>query len=175
MATRTLLPVRIGAALGVAVLAFALVTPGPTAAATRTKRASVTSAGTQSSGFSSGDAAISANGRYIAFESDADDLVARDSNDTDDVYVHDRISGKTKRVSLRSSGAGGDEESERASISATGRYVAFESESRLVKRDTNQSRDIFVHDSVIGRTERVSVRSNGAQADDNSIAAVHLR
>ena len=160
---------RIGTAVGLVALALVVSTAGASAA-TRTKRASVDSAGAQSLGFSSGTTAIAANGRYIAFESDADDLVPGDSNDTDDIYVHDRISKLTERVSVRSNGAEGDKESESPSISANGRYVAFESDGRLVKGDGNQEQDIFVHDRATGKTKRVSLRSNGAEGDDSSSA-----
>jgi Tol biopolymer transport system component len=107
---------------------------------------------------------ISANGRYIVFQSDAPNLVAGDTNRVTDIFLHDRASGVTKRVSVgthgQANGASGW-----AAISATGRYVAFESAaSNLVRRDTNRRVDVFVRDLATGKTSRVSVSSRGAQA-----------
>jgi len=68
---------------------------------------------------------ISADGRYIAFSSWADNLVNRDTNGGKDVFVHDRISGITERVSVSSTGGEINLESGEPSISANGRYVAF--------------------------------------------------
>ncbi len=140
-----------------------------------TKRISVSSHGDQ------GDAdsyapSISGNGRYIAFESDASTLVDGDTNSESDIFVHDRVTGKTTRVSVSSAGAEADGGSRGAKISANGRYVAFVSSAEnLVEGDTNHVRDIFVHDRRTKKTRRVSVDSNGVQAnhesDDASISA----
>jgi Tol biopolymer transport system component len=160
--------VRTAMALGVAVVGLTLAAPASSLAATRTKRASVTSSGAQSFAFVSATPVISANGRYVAFESDGADLVAGDRNDTDDIYVHDRRTGNLKRASVRTKGGGGTEESEAPALSANGRFVAFESDSALVKGDHNEQQDIFVRDLVARRTTRVSVRSNGTAGDDDS-------
>ncbi len=81
-----------------------------------------------------------------------------DSNAALDVYVHDRNSGRTKRVSVRSIGAqafGGV--SLFASISASGRYAPFHSSAtNLVKADSNGEFDVFFHDRKTRRTKRVS-------------------
>ena len=96
--------------------------------------------------------ALSANGRYVAFESSATNLVAGDTNRLADVFVHDLRSGRTERVSVSSAGrqAGGDRTnngSNAPAISADGRYVAFHSyASNLVRGDTNRVPDIFVRD-----------------------------
>jgi Tol biopolymer transport system component len=110
-------------------------------------------------------ASMSADGRYVVFSSFATNLVINDTNNSEDVFVHDRQTGETERVSVDSNGnqAGGG--SLNASISADGRFVAFESTANdLVPGDTNLSPDIFVHDRQTGGTERVSVDSNGNQA-----------
>jgi Tol biopolymer transport system component len=109
---------------------------------------------------------ISADGRYVAFESPAEDLVTGDTNDTLDIFVHDRTTHQTTRVSVSSDGAEGKGVSEHPAISADGRYVAFSSRApNLVDGDTNSWDDIFVHDQQTGQTTRVSLASDGLQAD----------
>ncbi len=105
---------------------------------------------------------ISADGRYVAFESKATNLIFSDTNDVSDIYVNDRLTGTTFRVSTDSSGYQGYDGSYHPSISADGRYVAFESDSpNLVPDDTNGNRDAFVKDRVTGTTTRVSAGSSG--------------
>jgi Tol biopolymer transport system component len=107
---------------------------------------------------------ISANGRYIVFQSDAPNLVSGDTNRVTDIFLHDRASGETKRLSVGSHGQANGA-SGAATISASGRYVAFESAaSNLVGRDTNHKVDVFVRDLATSKTSRVSVSSRGAQA-----------
>lgn len=114
---------------------------------------------------------LSADGRYIAFQSLASDLVAGDTNDAADVFVYDREAGTTRRVSLASGGAQANSGSTSPNISADGRWVAFSSSaSNLVAGDTNKVADIFVHDLQTGKTERVSLSSNGVQADGESVS-----
>jgi hypothetical protein len=92
---------------------------------------------------------ISADGRYVAFLSRASNLVSGDTNGEIDVFVHDRLTRETTRVSVASDGTQGNGDSGPPSISADGRYVAFESEaSNLVPRDTNDKSDIFVAAAV---------------------------
>jgi Tol biopolymer transport system component len=134
-----------------------------------TERVSVDSAGGQSDGESI-EPTISGNGRYVAFHSTASNLVAGDSNGVYDIFVHDRETGETKRVSVASDGTEGAAQSLHASFSASGRLVAFESESQLVPDDTNGARDIFVHDQVSGTTTRESLDSSGGQANGSSFA-----
>ena len=134
----------------------------------QTERVSVASNGTQGND-DSGVASISADGRYVAFESEASNLVSGDANGHWDVFVHDRQTGQTERVSVASNGTQGNGYSGWPSISTDGRYVAFVSvASNLVGGDTNNSMDIFVHDRQTGQTERVSVASNGTQGNDTS-------
>ena len=122
-----------------------------------TTRVSVTSTGGQANGASS-DPAISADGRYVAFVSRATNLVAGDTNGVRDVFVHDRQTGATTRISVNSSENQGNAESLAPSLSADGRYVAFASSaSNLVTGDTNSTSDVFVRDRQAGTTTRVSV------------------
>jgi LPXTG-site transpeptidase (sortase) family protein len=114
-------------------------------------------------------ASLSSDGRYVAYESAATNLVTGDSNGNTDIFVYDRISGITTRVSLDSNGVEGDNYSASPSISADGRYVAYESAAmNLVTGDTNGSSDIFVHDRITGITSRVSLDSNGEQTNNTS-------
>ncbi|MCU0497859.1 MAG: hypothetical protein MUF87_10950 [Anaerolineae bacterium] len=110
--------------------------------------------------------AMSADGRYIAFNSFASNLVPHDTNGLWDVFVHDRLTGQTERVSISASGEQGNNRSYESSISADGRYVAFvSSATNLVPDDTNQVSDIFVRDRLEQTTIRVSVNTAGEQAD----------
>jgi len=133
-----------------------------------TTRVSVASDGTVGNG-SSFDPAISADGRYIAFASNASNLVPGDTNGAVDVFVHDRLTGQTDRVSVASNGAQAYPQSIFPSISGDGRLVAFSSyATNLVPEDTNNNFDVFVHDRQTGRTRRVSVASDGLQGNDYS-------
>jgi Tol biopolymer transport system component len=135
----------------------------------QTSRVSVASDGTQADAFGSYFSSISANGRYIAFESEASNLVNSDTNGWQDIFVHDRQTGQTSRVSVASNGTQGNKGAAWPSISAEGRYVAFWSDSsNLVSGDTNGISDVFVHDRQTGQTSRVSVASNGTQGNDSS-------
>ncbi len=117
-------------------------------------------------------AAISADGRWVAFASSATDLVAGDTNSAADIFVRDRQAGTTTLVSLDSGGGPANGDSGAPSISADGRFVAFQSlASDLVAGDTNTYQDIFVRDLVLGTTERVSVDSSGTEANGVSTAA----
>jgi hypothetical protein len=110
--------------------------------------------------------AISNNGKYVAFESDARNLVAGDNNYSRDVFVHDLTTGETKRVSVASDGTQADSLSAGSTLSGDGRYIAFVSyASNLVSDDLNYSSDIFVHDLSTGETRRVSLSSDGIEAD----------
>jgi len=135
-----------------------------------TERVSVASDGTQATGSSFYAPMISADGRYVAFTSEASNLVAGDTNGFDDVFVHDRVSNSTERVNVASDATQTNNQTYlRPSISADGRYVAFYSNaSNLVADDTNGVSDIFVHDRVSDSTERVSVSSDAMQANQAS-------
>lgn len=125
---------------------------------------------------------ISASGRYVAFTSTAVNLVPGDSNvcpvgagitiPCADVFMHDRSTGLTERISVSSDGDQGNAESWGPSISADGRYVAFSSEaSNLVPQDTNGVSDVFIYDRKLSQTTRVSVDSQMAQGNDSSQCA----
>ncbi|TMM11186.1 MAG: hypothetical protein E6G00_05495, partial [Actinobacteria bacterium] len=134
----------------------------------KTRRVSVDSHGAQGKG-ASFVPSISANGRFVAFSSVANNLVGGDTNTVSDVFVRDRKTGKTRRVSVDSHGAQGNGDSFIPSISADGRFVAFYSDAaNLVAGDGNAAGDGFVRDRKAGRTKRVSVASHGTQGNDTS-------
>jgi Tol biopolymer transport system component len=93
---------------------------------------------------------ISADGRHVTFSSDATNLVSDDTNGVDDVFVHDRATGRTAMVSVSSAGTPGNRPSGSPAISADGHYVAFASlASNLVAGDTNGLGDVFAHERMI--------------------------
>ena len=113
--------------------------------------------------------ALSADGRYLAYQSDASNLVSGDNNANTDIFLRDVRLGITTQVSVDSNGTGGNSGSREPSISADGRYIAFQSDARnLVTNDNNFRTDIFVHDTATGTTSRVSVDSNGVEANNSS-------
>jgi Tol biopolymer transport system component len=131
-------------------------------------RASISTAGTEANAGSS-IAAVSADGRYVAFSSSAGNLVANDTNNRDDIFLRDRLSSTTVRVSVGPNGSEANGASANPCISADGRYVGFESSaSNLVAGDTNGSTDVFVFDTLTATTARVSVASGGIQANGPS-------
>jgi Tol biopolymer transport system component len=118
--------------------------------------------------------AISEDGRFVAFESTASNLVSNDTNGTasatTDVFVRDRVAGTTERVSVSTDGRESDGNSKYPSISADGRFVAFQSEATtLVVPDLNAAQDplfrtdVFVHDRQNHTTELASVTSDEMQ------------
>src|SRR5438445_6610436 len=148
---------------------------GRSAGGQRTVRVSVASGGTEGDEASLGSA-LSADGRFVAFDSAATDLVAGDTNGVSDVFVHDRQTGTTERVSVASGGAQGNGSSGLIgfafppALSADGRFIAFVSfATNLVAGDTNAATDVFVHDRLTGTTERVSVASGGTEGNDASL------
>jgi len=117
--------------------------------------------------------AISGDGRYVAFESLATNLVTGDTNSTTDIFVRDRVAHTTERVSVSSDGQQGTSPSGKPSISADGRFVVFESQSQNLAPEDGIccDNDVFVHDRQTGVTSRVSVKritSNGAEPAGNS-------
>src|SRR5204863_6333997 len=105
----------------------------------------VDSAGTQANNYTLPDTAtISADGRFVAFVSDASNLVAG-GNAFDNVYVHDLHTGSTTILSIDPSGSNANLNSSQAAISASGRFVAFQSTaSNLIQGDNSGAADVFV-------------------------------
>jgi Tol biopolymer transport system component len=124
----------------------------------------VSSTGTQGNGNSGHSIdrdippAISADGRYVDFASDASNLVPGDTCCTD-VFVHDRTTGETTRVSVANGGGQADGKSYNPSISANGRYVAFVSEATNLEipSHTQGGRNVFVRDRTLRTTRPVNI------------------
>jgi Tol biopolymer transport system component len=166
-----------GAGARAALAAVALVVSGGAAEATvpssatwgdTTSRASVGGNGQEADG-ESRDGSVSAHGRFVAFTSVATNLVAGDTNGLPDVFLRDRASGETRRVSVGPDGRQADGPSGRPDVSASTRVVVFESEaSNLVSGDTNQASDVFLRHLESGLTRRVSTGPGGRQGDAGS-------
>lgn len=135
-----------------------------------TVRVSVDSAGVEADCYS-GHPSISGDGRYVAFESVATNLVAGDTNRAADIFVRDLVAETTVRVSVGPGGRQGDNACSNPAISSDGRHVAFESSATtLVEGDSNESTDVFRHDRVTGTTERVSLGRSGAEGNLDSFS-----
>jgi Tol biopolymer transport system component len=131
----------------------------------QTTRVSVTSSGGQASGVR---ACTSADARYIVFES-VSPCVASDTNGDYDVYVHDRATATTTRVSVTTSGAQVHQDCTDPSVSGDGLHVAFASTaSGFFAGDNNAARDVFVHDRASGQTICASVDPTGGPAEGES-------
>ena len=136
-----------------------------------TSRVSVTTGGAEVNGASS-DPAISADGRYIAFQSIASDLVAGDTNTVMDIFLHDTQTPSTSRVSITSGGAEANGASSAPAISGDGRYIAFQSAATdLIATDTNGVTDIYLRDHQTPSTVRLSLSVGGAQPTSESTQA----
>jgi len=112
---------------------------------------------------------ISADGRYVAFLSDATNLVTGDTNGFADVFVKDMQTATIVRCSVDSAGLQAQAASGSPSLSSDGRFVAFDSHARnLVSGDANVASDIFVHDLQTGATTRASINSLGGEGNADS-------
>jgi len=110
-----------------------------------TERVNLSSSGDQATGGGSWFPDISGNGRYVVYLTDASNLFDDDTNGFGDVVAHDRVTGVTTQLSVSSSGGQVNAWSNHPSVSATGRYVAFESlASDMVPGDTNEVWDVFI-------------------------------
>ena len=133
-----------------------------------TSRVSVATAGTQGDS-GSYDPALSGDGDAVVFDSEATNLVAGDTNDVSDVFVHDVGTGATERVSVATGGTQADSDSFAPAISGDGSTVSYYSfASNLVTGDTNGESDVFMYDLDTGVTSLVSVASDGSGADAGS-------
>lgn len=132
-------------------------------------RVSVGSSGSQANG-ASVEPVVSADGRYVSFQSVSDNLVSGDTNGVSDIFLKDVQTGQITRVSTNSSGVEAVGGSVSAAISSDGRYVAFQSAAdNLVENDTNEDDDIFLKDLQTGQVTRVSTDSAGNQASSGGI------
>ncbi len=134
-----------------------------------TLRVSVSSSGAGANGYAQLPN-VSADGRFVVFNSDADNLVLGDTNFASDVFVRDLVLGLTERVSTSSAGVQANGYNYDASISADGRWVAFPSRAiNLAPGDLNGVYDIFLHDRLTGTTEIVTQGFAGDAADGQAL------
>lgn len=114
----------------------------------------------------SSEPALSADGRFVVFESKASNLVTGDVNSVADIFVFDRRSQTIRLLTQGLDGAPANRASANASISADGRHVVFDSwADNLVRNDTNRALDVFWLDRHSGVVTRVSVAADGVQGD----------
>jgi Tol biopolymer transport system component len=120
---------------------------------------------------------VSADGKLVAFESAASNLEkptvlgkSTDTNKTRDVFVRDLIANTTTRVSISTDGKQATGDSVRPSISANGRFVAYQSEAALQSDDTNKKTDVYLHDLETKETTRVSIGPGGAEGNAGSFS-----
>ena len=123
---------------------------------------------TSAAGYSD-NPSMSSDGRYVAFASDATDLVAGDTNNARDIFLFDSQTNTTRLVSKSQQGTQGNAASNNPALSANGRWVGFASDAtNLIFGDTNGFADIYAVDSVSGALARISVTSSGDQANNPS-------
>jgi Tol biopolymer transport system component len=135
-----------------------------------TRRASVATGGAQGNGNSVGPV-VSALGRYVVFSSSASNLVPRDRNNDLDVFLHDRRTAKTERISENSRGVRANGRSVDGVISRLGHHVAFYSyATNLIDGDTNGKLDVFLHDRRNHSVSRVFLGMGGQQGNGDSFA-----
>lgn len=140
-----------------------------------TERVSVSSSGRQSDGDSGllnlmGGPSISGDGRFVAFSSEGTNLVQGDRNNNADVFIRDRQTGTTTRVSVATGGAEANAGGTAPAISRDGRFVAFESFADNLAPDNNFTGDIYLHDRQTGVTERISKSFDGGDSNSSSFA-----
>jgi Tol biopolymer transport system component len=144
----------------------AAATPARVGSGAVTSRVPVDRSGQQANGSSYGQPAISADGRFVVFESEASNLVPGDTNNSTDLFVRDRKVQVTRRVSVGPAGQQTNGGSGEPAISADGRFVVFTSfASNLVAGDTNGTGDVFLRDRKAQVTRRISVGPGGQQAN----------
>ena len=132
-----------------------------------TEIVSVSSRGRQGEGLSSSPD-ISADGRFVAFDSDAENLDRGDRNGITDVFRHDRETGETILVSLSSDEQQGDASSHAPAIGGDGRFIVFHANSPLVPEDTNETTDVYLRDVQTGTTTLVSIGFDGSAGNSSS-------
>lgn len=134
----------------------------------KTMRVSVSSSGEEADEPSSGPS-ISGNGRYVAFTSEATNLVDNDTNGVADIFRYDLLTGKTRRASLKSNNAEGIlAAGDQPDFSRNGRFVVFYTSAQLVGKDENDDADIYLRDMKQRRTMLISKRRNGNAVNDGA-------
>ncbi len=136
-----------------------------------TELVTISTSGGPSNG-SGGNVRCSPDGRFACFQHGATNLVPNDLNGKFDIFVRDRVAGATELISISTAGVQANDDCWLATISADGRYVAYESTaSNLVLGDTNGKSDVFLRDRTLQTTTLVSVSSSGVQGAADSTGA----
>lgn len=136
-----------------------------------TERVSITSLGAQVGGVEIGQPSISDDGRYIAFASNAADIVAGDTNGAADIFIRDRVAGTTTRMSPWQDGREGTG-TYYPRISGNGRFLVYASQERLVAADTNSASDVYIKELATNGVELISQRDTGTVGTGDSFAGV---
>jgi len=158
---------RLTLAIGSAALAVALSAPGVDAAKPKTKLVSQ-SGGVQANQHSYAGA-ISPTGKFVAFATEADNLDAGDSNGYRDIYIRNMKTKSTRIVSLSSNGVRTNGDSFRPVISATGRFIAFDSDADfLIDGKKIAGRQVYLRDRKTGKTTLISVNNSGQVANNQA-------
>ncbi|WP_127995561.1 beta strand repeat-containing protein [Piscinibacter defluvii] len=131
------------------------------------QRVSVSGAGVEANG-SSALGRIAADGRFVVFESSANNLVSGDTNGVSDIFVKDLLTGATTRVDTDAAGLQANATATRAQISADGRYVLFDTSATNLLPGDNSTRDVFVKDLLTGALVKVSESSTGVAGNGTS-------
>ena len=153
---------RATATIAALAVAATVALPVVAQAGARTTLVSRSSTGVKGSGLSS-EPSISITGRYVAFSSDADNLVPGDTNSHSDCFVRDLGSGTTERVSVSSTGQQANAMCWGPAISQDGRWVAFNSPATNLGKSTNGAMQLYLHDRQTHTTRLVSERASGGQ------------
>ncbi|MFA0833580.1 MAG: Ig-like domain-containing protein [Methanobacterium formicicum] len=141
---------------------------GTVSATNTTELVSIHTNGSQSANGYSYEPSISADGHYIAFSSNANNLIDNDTNYCSDIFVRDRLLNITERISISNTGEEGNGDSYESFISPDGRYVTFTSYASNLGNDVNGYRDVFVRDRLLNVTQRLSVSSTGEEGNGDS-------
>jgi len=130
----------------------------------KTELADVNSTGEVTNGTQTWTADLSADGRFVSFDSDGTNLVPNDP-DGGDTFVHDRLTGQTELADLNSYGIKSHSGSAHSGISGDGRYIVFETGDQGLDPGAPGYSEVFVHDRVTGVTQLLSVSSGGERAN----------
>jgi len=139
--------------------------------AATTERVNVSTAGVEANGLTFGEPSISDDGRFVVFSSEATNLVVGDTNGAEDVFIRDRQSGTTTRMSPWQDGREG-RGAFYPRISGDGRFVVFASSEKLVAADTNSASDVYIKDLATNVVELISQRDSGTVGSAGSFAGV---
>jgi Tol biopolymer transport system component/cell wall-associated NlpC family hydrolase len=112
---------------------------------------------------------ISGNGRFIVYYSQASNLVSGDGNDAEDVFLFDRVTKLTQRISLDYFGQQQSLDVWHGDIDYAGRYILLQSEATLTPNDTNDFVDVYIYDAITGNLTLVSAGTDGYAGDGRSV------